>query len=320
MTGMYDPTMRVLATLELLESHEFMTGPELSRQLEVSPRTVQRYVQRLQDLGVPVEGTRGVGGAYRLRPGFRLPPMVFGDDEALAIMLGLRALRSLGLSDLAPAEATAAAKLERVLPKAVREGLLDTLTALELETSPWVVPVDADLVKQLARGVRSGCVVAITYQSDAGEQSVRQLEPYGVLHHDGRWYAVGYCRLRSDVRVFRVDRVRDATLLETKFERPSDFDARAFLLRTLPFAASSWAVEVWIDCSPAGLQDRVPPGRVTLTEAESGTLLCAQTANLEWLAAMLLSLQFPLQVRAPEALREAFATLAVQAAAYSRTG
>jgi predicted DNA-binding transcriptional regulator YafY len=316
---MYDPTMRVLATLELLEGHESMTGPELSKRLEVSPRTVQRYIQRLQDLGVPVEGTRGVGGSYRLRPGFRLPPMVFGDDEALAIMLGLRALRSLGLSDLAPAEATATAKLERVLPKAVREGLLDTLSALELESSPWVAPVNSGLVKQLSKASKLGCVVEISYQSDAGERSRRQLEPYGVLHHDGRWYVVGYCRLRCDTRVFRVDRVQDATLLsETRFDRPSDFDARAFLLQTLPFAASSWAVEVWVDCPPVKLRDRVPPGRVVLIEAEAGTLLRAQTANLEWLAAMLLSLQFPLEVRAPEALREAFASLALQAALYSK--
>jgi predicted DNA-binding transcriptional regulator YafY len=317
MPGMYDPTMRVLATLELLEGHEAMTGPELARRLEVSPRTVQRYIVRLQDLGVPVEGTRGVGGAYRLKPGFRLPPMVFNDDEALAIMLGLRALRHLGLGSLAPAEASAAAKLERVLPKAVREGLLETLEVLKLESSPWVVPTNAELVKRLARAAQGGRVVELTYRTDAGERSVRQIEPYGVLHHDGRWYVVAYCRLRSDVRVFRVDRVQTATMLETTFKRPNDFDAKAFLLSTLPFQTSSWQIEVWVDLERSRLQERVPPGRVVLIDEAHGTLLKAQTANLEWMAAMLLSLQCPLEVRSPLELREAFGRLADQAQGFS---
>ena len=100
---MYDPSMRVLTVLELLQSREEVTGAELARRLEVSPRTVQRYVARLQDLGIPVEGRRGVGGAYRLKPGFQLPPLMFTGEEALALALGLRALTHLGLHALAPA-------------------------------------------------------------------------------------------------------------------------------------------------------------------------------------------------------------------------
>src|SRR5215212_3131930 len=105
--AMYDPSMRVLTVLELLQAHETVTGAMLAEHLEVSVRTIQRYVTRLQDLGVPVVSTRGPGGAYRLRPGFRLPPLMFGTEEAFALALGLDALSYLGLGEIAPATAGA---------------------------------------------------------------------------------------------------------------------------------------------------------------------------------------------------------------------
>ena len=105
--------MRVLTVLELLQTHGRLSGGELAARLEVSVRTVQRYVARLQDLGIPVEGTRGPGGFYRLKPGFRLPPLMFGTEEAFAVALGLDALIFLGLSETAPAAAGVKAKLAR---------------------------------------------------------------------------------------------------------------------------------------------------------------------------------------------------------------
>src|SRR3954447_18352332 len=100
---MYDPIMRVLTMLEILQARDHVSGAELAERLEVNIRTVQRYIVRLQDLSIPVESVRGVGGFYRLRPGFRLPPLMFTDEEAFALSLGLRALRQLGLSAFAPA-------------------------------------------------------------------------------------------------------------------------------------------------------------------------------------------------------------------------
>src|SRR2546430_6778216 len=118
---MYFPTTRVLTILELLQSCQQLSGPELAERLEVNTRTVRRYITMLQDLGIPVEGTRGRYGAYRLRPGFKLPPLMFSEDEALALVLGLLAARRLGLTLAAPATEGALAKVERVLPLALRE-------------------------------------------------------------------------------------------------------------------------------------------------------------------------------------------------------
>src|SRR5207249_11747539 len=112
---MYFPTTRVLTVLELLQSHQRLSGPEIAERLEVDPRTVRRYITMLQDLGIPVEAERGRHGSYRLRPGFKLPPLMFTDEEARALTLGLLAARKLGLVVAAPAVEAALVKIERVL-------------------------------------------------------------------------------------------------------------------------------------------------------------------------------------------------------------
>src|ERR687885_628744 len=92
----YHPTTRVLTVLELLQSHQRLSGAELAERLEVDRRTVRRYVTMLQELGIPIEGERGRYGSYRLRPGFKLPPLMFSEDEALALVIGLLTIRRTG--------------------------------------------------------------------------------------------------------------------------------------------------------------------------------------------------------------------------------
>src|SRR6266704_3053454 len=113
---MYSPTTRVLTVLEMLQSQGRVTGAEIADRLEVHIRTVRRYVAMLEDLGIPVAAERGRYGAYRLMPGFKLPPLMFTEDEALALTLGLKAARRMGLALTAPAVEGALAKVERVLP------------------------------------------------------------------------------------------------------------------------------------------------------------------------------------------------------------
>src|SRR6201998_1105432 len=100
---MYDPIMRVFMVLEILQARDHVTGAELAERLEGDLRTVQRYIVRLKDLSIPIDSSRGVGGAYRLRAGFRLPPLLLTNEEAFALSLGLRSLRQIGLSAFAPA-------------------------------------------------------------------------------------------------------------------------------------------------------------------------------------------------------------------------
>ena len=124
---MLTPTARLLELLELLQAQPLITGREIADRLEIDSRTVRRYVEALQNLGIPVEGQRGVGGGYRIRPGYRLPPLMLTDDEAVAVALGVQAAGRLGLSGSSEAVDGALLKIHRVLP----DGLRRRVEALE---------------------------------------------------------------------------------------------------------------------------------------------------------------------------------------------
>jgi predicted DNA-binding transcriptional regulator YafY len=115
----------------------------------------QRYIVRLKDLSIPIDSSPGVGGAYRLRPGFRLPPLLLTNEEAFALSLGLRALRQIGLAAFAPATEGALAKLGRVLPEALRESIRSVEEVVAIEPGPWVVPTSVEYLIQAASAIRS---------------------------------------------------------------------------------------------------------------------------------------------------------------------
>ncbi|WP_188972302.1 helix-turn-helix transcriptional regulator [Deinococcus aerolatus] len=315
---MYDPSMRVLTVLELLQARESVTGAELARVLEVSPRTVQRYVARLQDLGIPVEGRRGVGGAYRLKPGFRLPPLMFTGEEALSLALGLRALHLLGLGALAPAAHAAGAKLARTLPDAVRETVEALEGAVQLDASPGVVSVGAALLSGLLGAVHAARTVEFTYTSPQASAMTRRVDVYRALHLDGRWYAVGRCHLREALRCFRLDRMAELRVLDASFAAPPDFDALAYLRSTLPTAAPAAQISVWLDAAPEDLRGRVSVWFTEISAEAGGTRLRAERETLPGFAAFLLGLDCEFRVDGPPELLAVFGRLGARCAAVGR--
>ncbi|HKD09394.1 MAG TPA: YafY family protein [Bryobacteraceae bacterium] len=311
---MYDPIMRVLTVLEILQSREEVSGAELATRLEVSGRTVQRYIARLQDLSIPVESSRGVGGAYRLRRGFRLPPMMFTDEEAFALTLGLRALRHLGLAVFAPATEGAAAKLGRVLPDPLRESARAVDEVVAVEPGPWVISTSAKSLIRACTAIRTGHGVAFRYETHDRTSSQREVDPYGVVHTDGRWYLVGFCRMRKDLRTFRLDRVSELELRDERFERPAGFDAKGYLERSMPFVEAGFSIEVWLDLPIERLRQHFAMHRVMMQEENGGTVLRCNRGNMEPFAAMLLTLGCSIVVRQPPEFRETFARLGARAA------
>ncbi|MBB6096803.1 putative DNA-binding transcriptional regulator YafY [Deinobacterium chartae] len=310
---MYDPSMRVLTVLEILQTRERISGRELAARLEVNVRTVQRYIARLQDLGVPVESIRGPGGAYRLRPGFRLPPMMFGTEEALALVLGLDALSHLGLAQIAPATSGVRAKLERVLPAAVSEQVRALRAALELDAPQWTAPTDVALVTTLALAVHARRRVRLNYRARGQAESLRTVEPLGLLQYEGRWLLAARCLLRGDLRSFRVDRVHTAEMLNENFEPPVNFRLREYLYRSLAFAPEGWQVEVWLDAPISKLEYFLPRGRALLEPEGDGTRLRCGASDLEGFAARLLQIGCRLEVRRPTELITAFEALSRRA-------
>ena len=310
---MYDPIMRVLTVLEILQARECVSGGELAKRLEVSVRTVQRYIARLQDLCIPVESVRGVGGFYRLKPGFRLPPLMFTDEEAFAVTLGLRALRHLGLAAFAPATEGVSAKLGRVLPEPLRDSVRTVDEVVALEPGPWVISTSADSLIRVSTAIRERRRLAFDYQSHQGTPTHRQLEPYGVVHMDGRWYMAGHCLMRQAMRTFRLDRVSRVELCNEGFERPAGFDIKAYLHQAMPFVQSAFNIEVWLDLPYNAAECHFALHRVAVREENGGVMLRCGRDNLESFAAMLLSVGCRIVVREPQELREAFRKLARRA-------
>jgi predicted DNA-binding transcriptional regulator YafY len=310
---MYDPVMRVLTVLEVLQARDFVSGAELAERLEVDLRTVQRYIVRLKDLSIPVESSRGVGGAYRLKPGFRLPPLLLTNEEAFALSLGLHSLRQVGLSAFAPATEGALAKLRRVLPEALRQSIATVDDVVAIEPGPWVVTTSVEYLIRAASAIRGGRRIRFDYESHQRDRSRRQIEPYAVMHTDGRWYLIGYCLSRKAMRTFRLDRVSKLEIGVGTFRRPANFDARSYLHQSLAFFQAQFKIDVWIEMPLEEAKQIFAPWRVAVEEENGGTRLRCGRDRLEMMAAMLLSTGARIVVHSPEQLRETFRKLARQA-------
>ena len=177
---MYHPTTRVLTILEMLQGRPGLSGAEIATQLEVNRRTVRRYITMLQDLGIPIEATRGPFGGYRLRPGFKLPPLMLSDDEALAVTLSLIGAQRHGMSVEPTTTAGALAKIERVLPDPLRarlQALRDTVT---FAPAADVAPTNSAILIRLSLAIQCSERVQVCYQSGAAATE-RRLDPYGVV-------------------------------------------------------------------------------------------------------------------------------------------
>ena len=292
--------------LELLQARGRMDGPELARRLEVGERTVRRYAAMLKEMGVPVESERGRYGAYALRPGFKLPPMMFTDEEALALALGLLSARRLGLSGAAPAVEGALAKLERVMPEALRERVrVFEEIVVPAVTAPPRLP-SGEIAVILSEAVQERRRVRIRYRSWPSEETEREVDPYAVIHKEGYWYAVGYCHLRRGERLFRLDRMLEAEALRETFERPPGFDTPERVLESLAtMREDRWSVEVLLETGIGEARRQVPSIGTTLREAPDGVLMRSSTSDLDWMARVLAGLDCPFVVKSPPELREA---------------
>jgi predicted DNA-binding transcriptional regulator YafY len=302
--------MRVLTVLELLQARGRVSGCELAERLEVNQRTVQRYIARLQDLGAPVESTRGPGAGYRLKPGFRLPPLMFGTTEAFAIALGLEALAYLGLANVAPAAEGAQVKLNRVLPAEARARVDAVRETLVLELPRAGVETDLALLMTLAAAVHDQRALQMRYRKDDGSETERGLRPYGLMRLEGRWFLGGHCLLRQDLRLFRVDRIQRVRDLNESFERPAEFDMSTFLHERIALAAAPWEIEVWFDAPIDEVERRLPHAMAVLTQEGSGTNLRCTATNLDEIALILLQTGRAPIVRRPDELKVAFRSVA----------
>lgn len=303
---MTKPATRVLAVLDLLQTHGRMSGPELARRIGVDVRTLRRYIVMLEDLGIPLTTERGRHGAYMLIAGFKLPPMMFTNDEAVALAVGLVAARGLGLAEAASAVASVQAKLARVMPDAVKKhahAIADTIH-VDLQSSARKPGSNAALIA-LTEATQARRRVRMHYTSAEGRRTQRLFDPYGLAWWSGAWYALGMCHLRHAMRSFRLDRMGAVTLLDEHFERPRDFDALAQLNLGIAGIPRKHAVDVLLHTDLSTARQAFSSGFGLLEPVADGVLLHSSADDLDWFARRLASLPFDFEIRTPSGLRSA---------------
>ena len=306
----YSPSTRLFTLLDLLQSRPGVTATQLAERLEVEGRSVRRYITMLQDMGIPVEAVRGRYGGYRLRPGFKLPPLMWTEEEAVAVTLGLQAIHQLGLSQTTSIVESALAKVERVLPLALRERVQAVQEAVMLDLGVRERAEPGTFVMSLSIAAARGKRVRMRYQARPGEENERDFDCYGLVYQGKRWYAVGYCHLRQGMRIFRLDRIGALETREERFTPPAHFDCLAYTIQAFAALPSRWLVEVFVQTSLEQLREVVPPTWATFEETPAGILLRAYDNDLEHTARFLVSLGCPFRVLQPPELVEALRTLA----------
>jgi len=311
---MYSPTGRVLTVLELLQSRPGLTGPELASRLETDVRTVRRYITKLQDVGIPVESNPGRFGGYRLRPGYKLPPLIFDEQEATAIVLGLIGSSWLQVEQSPAAVEGALSKITRVLPQTARDRLLAMSAVMVMTGGDEGPRPDASLLLLLNDAILSRRCIRLRYLSDRGETTDRTVEPYGLVGRQGRWYLVGWCRLRTDYRTFRLDRIATANPEEERFNRDEKFDFRAYAKKQLETFPVKWHLSVLFTAQPARVRDRIPATIGKLTETTGGVRFEWGLDDLYYGARYLMERGLPFVVEEPEEFRAAMRKLAAEAA------
>ncbi|MFD0661586.1 helix-turn-helix transcriptional regulator [Thermocatellispora tengchongensis] len=320
----------MLTLLELLQSGGTRTVAELADRLGVEGRTVRRYVDQLIDLDVPVESVRGRYGGYRLAPGYRLPPLMLSDDEALAVLLGLVAGRRAGLTTTEhTASETASVKIRRVLPEHIARRLDTLLEALAFTDQPGEFDTpDAEVLLTIADAVRHRRPVAIRYTDRDGRRSERTLHAYGIVAHSGRWYVTGKDARIGEDRTFRLDRIADARALPGSFEAPVGPDPAQRVLSAFATAEYRHEVTLRIHGTVGQIRARLPASVASLEEyapvagedraTERWLRVELRVERLDWLPPVLASLDRPFVIERPDELRRLVIALAQRLASHAR--
>lgn len=301
---MAGPTTRVLALLELLQARGRLTGAEIARYLDVDRRTVRRYITVLEDLGIPVTTEHGRYGGYMLVPGFKLPPLMFNEEEVRVVTLALLAVRESNLLGADTAIESVQAKLERVMPahlKAQVQAIRDTTQLITVGKKPN----QHEHILKFTKAAQAGQGVSMTYHSPQGKTMQRRLDPYGLVFRAGYWYVSGYCHLRQALRSFRLDRLNCIELVDEFFERPPGFDAAQHLKDSWCNAERKYRVSVLLHTDVSTAMDCMSDMDGVLQQQEDGVLLTADTDSFGWFSWWLIRLPFRFIIQSPDALKAA---------------
>jgi predicted DNA-binding transcriptional regulator YafY len=308
-----DTSGRLLRLLSLLQAHRDWTGADLAERLHVTTRTIRSDVGRLRRLGYPVHASPGVAGGYRLGAGAELPPLLLDDEEAVAVVIGLRSTASTSVTGIEETSLRALGKLEQVLPDRLRRRVSALQTHVEpLRWGSAQASVDPESLALLSQACRDGEQARFDYADKTGAETRRLVEPYRLVPTGRSWYLVAWDLRRDDWRTFRVDRI----------SRPARAGGRA-LPRTLPAADAAEYVRQSLSAGKSGYDVAVvldaPADEVARRTHRSGGTVepiddasCRLRLNgdsIEWMAYRIAMLDIDFTVEAPTELTDYLALL-----------
>jgi predicted DNA-binding transcriptional regulator YafY len=274
----------------LLQRQPNQKAGELAEELGVSVRSIHRYINMLDEMGIPVYSERGPYGGFSLVRGYKMPPLVFTPEEAVAVYLGTGLAEQMWGQLYREAALGALAKLDNVLPEEQRQEVAWARRALLATGLHRIDPRRlTPHLEKLRHAIHDGRRVRLVYRGQGQPEPLqRDIDPYGLVHQAGWWYSVGYCHLRQALRTFRVDRILDLAVLAETFQTPADFDLRTYMEQ----AESHPQVKVRLRFGPegAGLAQDSRAYWDTFEEQPDGSVIVTfAVADLNWAASIVLS-------------------------------
>ncbi|MFT4124567.1 MAG: YafY family protein [Microbacteriaceae bacterium] len=306
------PTSRVLQLLELLQSAEIRSVTELADRLGVNERTVRRYVRQLLELDVPVESVRGRYGGYRIAAGYRVPPLILSDEEAVAVFLGLSRAQAASESPDIAAQ-IALAKIRRSLPPA-STGRLGALLEAAAGSPRLSDTPEAGILLTVSDAARERRPLELRYRDADETPSRRTVHPYDLAVRSSRWYLRALDVDRQEERIFRVDRIGGARALPGAFAAPpAAADALPPLVDRFVAANYRWRVLLRVRATEKQIRTHLPesvavvqplddPGGGHAEEPWQRVEIHAK--RLDWLPAVIAGLDGDVIIEAPDELRE----------------
>jgi predicted DNA-binding transcriptional regulator YafY len=306
-----NPTGRALELLSLLQSHRLWGSAELAARLEVTERTVRRDVDRLRELGYPVDAEPGRHGGYRLAAGTHLPPLILGDDEAVAVAIGLRHAAEAAIEGMEDTALRALTKIEQLLPHRLRRRVSALHASVALPRRPGGDDrIDPESLSVLAAACRDHECVRLGYRRDDGEVSSRLVEPHHLVAAGRRWYLVAFDHLRHDWRTLRLDRIRDPRAAGRHFEpRALPGGDAAAMVAVAPMQTATVVIHVPF-AEVADTMRWVDHTALALAGDRSTVLIRSEDVGRLSMAVARIALAAPITVLDPPALAESVRRLA----------
>lgn len=282
---------RLLSLIMLLQSRPMWKASELADEFNVSERTIHRYMAMLDEMGIPIYSERGPYGGFSLVRGYKLPPLLFTPEEATVLYMGANLIKDVWGQTYNDAVTSVTAKLDNVLPDDLRHEVMQAQQTLVVggltarDYRPW-----EPTLHTLRQCIGERRCVQLQYRAyGRQEDTERVLEPYALTFQWGLWYLIGYCRLREDMRTFRVDRIQQSKPLEDTFDIPPDFSVREYLAHSLRFEPN-YQVVVHLS-SEVALETRQRHGHwMDITDEDDGSSIARfGVANLDWSVGWVLS-------------------------------